>query len=194
MNVITSQEVNLIKYHINAIKQVMRDIVSYGVRWLTGPDRETQANSIKKLNQMLLRYENFINSLNPPTSWVNLYEILLKTGAQPYSDIYNCLDGLERLTNHITDSMNATCANTTYSNLPLECANATIRHRLLKEALLSISSDILGCKRRIPDTLIFVTYDMLNKIDFYKLQPIDKLGETIKLYSQVCLITRTIDG
>lgn len=192
-SLLTEQEHRLLLYHINTIKQLMIDIQQYGIRWLQGQDRIDKAAELHHYNMLLLHYQSFIESIKPPAIWVTIYNILIITGASPIDSLFTCLNGLERLTNDITISMNTVCSVVTDPTLPLQCSTATLQHRHIKRTLLQVTSDLLGCSCSVPDTLIFLLKDILCKIDFYGLTPIHGLKEALRKSNELCLTIRVLD-
>lgn len=189
----TQQEHRLLLQHIEALKQVMRDIQSYGITWLQGEDRNNKAVELQRLNTLLLLFQGFIMSIEAPATWLNLYSYLRQHGVQPIKAIFQCIEGLERLINDITISMNNQCSVVLYPSMPLECAHATMQQRNLKQLLITISNEIIGCKLA-RDSLFYVLIDLNDKIELYKLIPIDGLNEIIQRSFNLCTHTKRDTG
>jgi len=170
----------------------MRDIQSYGIVWLQGEDRITKAYELEAANQQLLSFQSFVQHIRAPASWFDIYHVLAQTTIEPLDSLFRCLNSLERLTNDIAISMNTICSVTSYPELPLQCAQGSLQNRKLKLILLKISYELLGCNPS-PDSLAHILSDILFQIDFYQLNPIPGLRETLQKSSNLCLTIRTLD-
>jgi len=182
----TIQERLLLIQHINALKHLMRDVQKYGIVWLQGDDRIDKARDLQQYYDQLLSFERFVISLPTPTSWVDLYARLVMNDAEPIQSIFSCLDGLERLTNYITDTVNRLA----YIN-PLAYYNAVVQHRMLKNTLIRIIGDIICNNQR--DSLFYLLAQIDICTDFYNIKSVKNLKEILQNRHQLCLIVRASD-
>ena len=192
-SLLTEQEYRLLLTHVNTVKQVMLDIQAYGIQWLQGDDKITKGEQLHLLNLHLLHYQKFVEMIKAPCNWLDIYNILIQTTIAPINSLFICLNGLERLTNDITISMNVICSEVTDPRSPLECSQATLRHRFIKSKLLSVSSELLGCSCLTPDTLMYILKDLQCKIELYYLTPIQGLKHVLEQSTELCLTIRTLD-
>ena len=185
-DIFAEQEQLLIRGYIQSLKQLLRDIQQYGIIYLQGTDRVDRGFELQQCNAYLLVFEQFINIFPIPSTWVNIYAILVNAKIDPIQCLFTCLDRLEKLTNHITIAINSYKSDNT-----IALYNAALQHRLLRNTLLRVTNELL-CNNQY-GTL----FHMLSLIDvytsFYGLQPIKTLKATLQNRQQLCLIARIMD-
>lgn len=182
------EDVRLIIYNINVVKNVMRDIQKYGIEWIKDKDES------EKIASDLIRYNNYINSYERFVNYIyinvkdfyTLYTYFNNTSALPLWELISALDGLEVMITQINRSMNRICSdNEDY----VSCAYSTIRQNYITEDLYSASWFLLSCNRQSMFKLI---HELQYKIEILSLPKILYLDVYIAKVLDKCRLIKDI--
>lgn len=181
------EDVKLILYNINVIKNVMRDIQKYGVEWIKSDESEIKASDLIRYNNYINSYEKFVLHIhNDIKDFYTLYTYFNNTSAIPLWELLSAIEGLDILTSDITKSMNKVCSdNDDY----VSCAYSIIRQNYIIEDLYSASWFLLSCNRSGMFKLI---HELQYKIEILSLPKILYLDVYVAKVLDKCRLIKDI--
>jgi len=176
---LSSEDLRLIQYNVEVVKNVMRDIEKYDKQWLS----TKESHDIMRYNTYINAYSVFIGQIYATRDFYELYNLLYSTSCIALWQLMSCLDGLESLLYDITKSINNT------SKDPVLCAHSLIRQNYILEELYSASWNLLSCKR---DSILKLLEQVQNKIEFLELPHIMYLDVYLSKVLYKCRLIKDI--